>query len=90
MTRESYSNAIGDINNDGKPDIVVGNDNEAKFFMGESDNYMLIIGLKVKLEGVSSNKDGIGNSIEVNIANGQSQYRYTVCRRRIFSSEFTI
>ena len=35
MKRESYSNAIGDYNNDGKPDIVVRNDNEDKFFMGE-------------------------------------------------------
>ena len=33
--------------------------------------------LKVKLVGVASNKDGIGNRIEV-FANGKSQYRYTL------------
>ena len=33
--------------------------------------------LKVKLEGVVSNKDGIGNTIEINV-DGQSQYRYTL------------
>jgi hypothetical protein len=31
----------------------------------------------VKLEGVISNRDGIGNTIEINV-DGQSQYRYTL------------
>ena len=31
----------------------------------------------MKLEGVISNRDGIGNTIEINI-DGQSQYRYTL------------
>ena len=33
--------------------------------------------LKVKLEGVISNRDGIGNTIEISI-DGESQYRYTL------------
>ena len=74
--RESYSNAIGDINNDGKPEIVVGNDTENNFLWqnntSNENNW-----LKVKLEGVVSNKDGIGNTIEINV-NGESQYRYTL------------
>jgi hypothetical protein len=74
--RESYTNAIGDINNDGKPEIVVGNDTENNFLWqnntSNENNW-----LKVKLEGVISNKDGIGNTIEISV-DGQSQYRYTL------------
>ena len=74
--RESYSNAIGDINNDGKPEIVVVNDTENNFLWqnntSNQNNW-----LKVKLEGVISNRDGIGNTIEINV-DGQSHYRYTL------------
>ena len=73
---ESYSNAIGDFNNDGRPDIAVSNDTHKNQIWentsSNSNNW-----LKVKLEGVTSNKDGIGNVIEIS-ANGSSQYRYTI------------
>ena len=74
--RESYSNAIGDINNDGKADIVVGN-NVYPNFLWENQSINDNNWLKVKLEGVVSNRNGIGNTIEINI-DGQSQYRYTL------------
>ena len=78
-TEESYSNAIGDINNDGFADIVVLNEQSNLFLwqnlchLFNSNNW-----LKIKLQGTVSNKDGIGSYIEVHTASG-SQYRYTVC-----------
>jgi hypothetical protein len=76
-TRESYSNAIGDFNNDGLPDIIVMNDIDNNFLWenttSNSNNW-----LKLKLQGVTSNKNGIGSRIEVS-AGGKIQYRYTLC-----------
>jgi hypothetical protein len=72
---ESYSNAVGDIDNDGRPDLVVSNDTDTNNLwhnMSTNSNNWL----KIKLEGVVSNKDGVGNMIEIR-ANGTSQYRYT-------------
>ncbi len=75
-TRESYTNAIGDMNNDGRPDIIVGNDTEDNF-LWENKTTTNNNWLKVNLEGVTTNRDGVGNTIEVHI-DGQSQYRYTL------------
>lgn len=77
-TRESYSNAIGDINNNGYPDIIVNNE-AANMFLWENncDTNINNNWLKVELEGSISNKDGIGSKIEISI-NGNKQYRYTV------------
>lgn len=72
----SYCNAIGDINNDGKPEVVVSNDTD-KHNLWENTSNNTNNWLKVKLEGTVSNKDGIGNKIEIR-ANGVSQYRYTL------------
>ncbi|QNM86419.1 VCBS repeat-containing protein [Polaribacter pectinis] len=76
--RRSFSNAIGDIDNDGYPEIFVVNENESNFLwknesVNNGNNW-----LKIKLVGINSNKDGVGNKIEV-IANGKSQFRYTLC-----------
>ncbi len=72
----SFSNAIGDFNNDGLPDIIVMNDTENNFLWENttinSNNW-----LKIKLQGVTSNRDGIGSKIEC-FANGKVQYRYTL------------
>jgi len=75
-TAESYSNAIGDVNNDGFPDIFVINQNANNYLWkntsASSNNW-----LKVNLVGVNSNKDAIGSRIEIQV-NGNSQYRYTL------------
>jgi ASPIC and UnbV/Secretion system C-terminal sorting domain/FG-GAP-like repeat len=76
-TSESYANAIGDFNNDGKPDIVVINETD-NIFLWENQSITTNNWLKVKLQGTTSNRDGIGSKIEISI-NGQIQYRYTLC-----------
>jgi hypothetical protein len=72
----SFSNAIGDIDNDGYADIAVTNFSPRNHFVfsnnSDSNNY-----LKVKLEGSTSNKDGIGSWIQAYI-NGVPQNRYTL------------
>ena len=75
-SRRSFSNAIGDFNNDGLPDIVVMNDTD-NYFLWENTTTNSNNWLKVKLQGVTSNRDGIGSKIEINVG-GESQYRYTL------------
>jgi hypothetical protein len=76
-TFESFSNAIGDIDNNGFVDFVVANaqpDNHSLWQnAGNSNNW-----LKVKLSGNQSNKNGIGSWIEVAVDN-DVMYRYTLC-----------
>ncbi|WP_430413210.1 FG-GAP-like repeat-containing protein [Kordia sp.] len=76
--RQSYSNAIGDTDNDGFPEIVVSNSGDENIFLWKNETTSTNNWLKVNLEGVVSNKQGIGATIEVK-AGGVSQYRYTVC-----------
>lgn len=72
----SFSNAIGDVNNDGFPDISVSNFSPRNHFVfvnnNSTNNY-----LKVKLVGTTSNKDGIGSWIQAYI-NGIPQNKYTL------------
>ncbi|MBL4604850.1 MAG: CRTAC1 family protein, partial [Flavobacteriaceae bacterium] len=75
-TRKSFGNAIGDINNDGLVDIFVNNE-DADNFLWKNETINTHNWLKIKLEGVLGNRDGIGNRIEIN-AGGKSQYRYTL------------
>lgn len=74
---ESYSNAIGDINNDGLPEIVVTNNNDVNIFLWNNNSSNTNNWLKIKLEGTSSNKDGIGSIIEITTDVGK-QFRYVL------------
>ncbi|MEZ4796790.1 MAG: FG-GAP-like repeat-containing protein [Flavobacteriaceae bacterium] len=76
-TAESYSNAIGDINNDGLPDISVLNKEPRDNFLWMNTNNDGNNWLKVTLEGTTSNRMGIGSWIEISLG-GNKQYRYTL------------
>jgi len=77
-TLPSFSNAIGDVDNNGFPEIAVVNNNNNNIFLwknttsSNTNNW-----LKVKLKGTTSNREGVGSVIEIK-ANGQKQYRYTL------------
>lgn len=77
-TRESYSNAIGDVDNDGLSDIAVSNANYENIFIWKNQTATTNNYLKIKLHGTTSNKNGIGSVIEMS-ANGIKQYNYTLC-----------
>lgn len=71
----SISNAIGDIDNDGFPDIVVNNFEHFASMVwknsGGTNNW-----IKIQLKGVESNRDGIGSFINV-YTGSLFQSRYT-------------
>lgn len=77
-TSESYANAIGDTDNDGFPEIVVSNSGGDDIFLWKNETTSTNNWLKVNLQGVTSNKQGVGATIELK-SEGVSQYRYTVC-----------
>jgi hypothetical protein len=76
-TNTSFSNAIGDINNDGYQDFIVANQAPENHSLwrntGGTNNW-----IKVKLDGILSNKAGIGSRIKATI-NGHEMYRYVLC-----------
>ena len=77
-TARSFSNAMGDINNDGYPDIIVLNYEPHDIFIWNNQSPQNNNWIKIKLEGVESNKQGIGSWIEISV-NGNKQYNYTLC-----------
>ena len=74
----SFGNAIGDINNDGLPDIAVLNYAPNDMFLFKNESAPNNNWIKVNLQGVTSNRQGIGSWIEISV-NGERQYNYTLC-----------
>lgn len=74
----SFSNAIGDVDNDGYPEIVVMNNNYENIFLWKNNTPQIGNWLKVKLEGVISNRMGVGSWIEISTG-GKIMYNYTLC-----------
>lgn len=73
---KNFSCAIGDIENDGYPDIIVNNDEGYPLSIWQNTTINENHFIKIDLEGTESNKDGIGSWIEVYI-DGEMQRRYT-------------
>lgn len=67
-TTESYANAIGDLNQDGYPDIAVSNSAPDSFSLwknqGGTNNW-----LRITLKGTESNRDAIGSKLMAKIGN---------------------
>ncbi|MCA0133080.1 FG-GAP-like repeat-containing protein [Winogradskyella alexanderae] len=72
----SYGNAIGDTDNDGLPEIVVNNIDHNNIFLWKNTTNATNNFIRIKLEGTTSNRNGVGSFIEISI-NGNKQYRYT-------------
>jgi hypothetical protein len=77
-TVTSFSNATGDFDNNGYPDIMVANTapfaSQLWLHQGTTSNNWL----KIKLQGILSNRDGIGAKIEI-YTGSHYQMRYTHC-----------
>ena len=79
----TYCAAAGDFNMDGLPDLALSkrdlDDVDVWINNGAQGNY-----LKVSLEGVASNRDGLGSVIKC-YAGGIQQLRYTYCGEQYMS-----
>ena len=75
-TTASFTNAIGDFNQDGFPDIFVQNNPPFKHQLWENKGSNQSW-LKIRLQGVLSNRDAVGTKIEAYIGNiYQQRYRH--------------
>lgn len=77
VSDRSYGSAVGVVNGDGYPDIVVMNQSPTTMKLwlndGGTNNWV-----KLTLQGTVSNRQGVGAWIELYF-DGQTRYRYTRC-----------
>lgn len=82
---DAYTAASGDINNDGNLDILVNNRFPYNAVLWQNDGNQSGNGfIKVRLNGTTSNKDGIGSWITV-YAGGSAQITYTLLGEQYIS-----
>lgn len=74
----SFSNAIGDIENDGLQDIVVINTENDPISLWSNKTVTNNNWLKIKLQGTTSNRMGIGSTIRLGLGD-DTYYGYTLC-----------
>ncbi|MDX1629032.1 MAG: FG-GAP-like repeat-containing protein [Fulvivirga sp.] len=77
-TAASYTNAIGDLNNDGLVDIVVNNNLPARFHIWENKTINDHHWIKIHLKGIMSNTEGVGAKIEI-YTDQNYQMQFTTC-----------
>ncbi|MEM0993840.1 MAG: FG-GAP-like repeat-containing protein [Bacteroidota bacterium] len=77
-TTNSFTNAVGDFDNDGLLDMVVQNNQPHPFYLWHNQSTTQNHWIKLQLEGVMSNRDGIGTRIEC-YAGRLYQSHYTQC-----------
>ena len=77
MMGASYSNAIGDIDNDGYPEIIVMNNNFEEMYLWKMKRHRKTTGLKTNWKAQRVPRMGIGSWIRIS-AGGQEQYHYTL------------
>ena len=75
----SFSNAIGDYNDDGKADIVVLNFSPYDLFLWHNETQTSNNWAKIKLKGTISNSMAIGAVIELKPENLPTQYELVLC-----------
>lgn len=76
--RKSFSNAIGDFDNNGFADIAVMNDGDPIFLWRNRSNTNQNNWIKVYLQGTKSNYDAIGSKLQVSLGD-EVQTKYLLC-----------
>ncbi len=74
----SFANAAGDFNNDGYTDIAVVNQSPRNTFLWQYTGNTSNNWLKVRLQGTTTNRDGVGSTIELTLGSDKL-YFYTLC-----------